>query len=84
VGGFADESGATRGGNALDSFLSATFCSIKHGGIEYIDIDLVLGATMVTVDVFGQRFKGDVVEPTSVDYPAAISRWAVNAERKAR
>ncbi|KAF8508227.1 hypothetical protein JB92DRAFT_2832474 [Gautieria morchelliformis] len=39
---------------------------------------------MVTVTLFKQDFKGDIVEPTSVDYPAAIARWAVNSQRKAR
>lgn len=34
-------------------------------------------------DLF-KDFKGDLVHPTDPDYPAAIARWAANAERKAK
>ena len=33
---------------------------------------------------FKNTFQGDIVEPSSADYPAAIARWSVTAQRKAR
>ncbi|KAG5651068.1 hypothetical protein H0H81_010003 [Sphagnurus paluster] len=30
------------------------------------------------------QFKGDIVTPEDADYPQAIARWAVNAERRAK
>ncbi|GJJ09906.1 hypothetical protein Clacol_004130 [Clathrus columnatus] len=39
---------------------------------------------MSTFEEFKQKFKGDIVDPTSQDYEAAIDRWAINAIRRAR
>jgi FAD/FMN-containing dehydrogenase len=33
---------------------------------------------------FKKEFKGDLILPTDSDYPTAVARWAVNAERKAK
>ncbi|KAF5378484.1 hypothetical protein D9615_007137 [Tricholomella constricta] len=33
---------------------------------------------------FKAQFKGDIVTPDDADYPQAIARWAVNAQRRAR
>jgi hypothetical protein len=39
---------------------------------------------MISIDTFRRSLKGDIVEPGSNEYPAAIKRWAINAERNAR
>ncbi|GJJ09904.1 hypothetical protein Clacol_004128 [Clathrus columnatus] len=39
---------------------------------------------MATFELFKSIFKGDIVEPSSPEYPKALARWAKNAERNAR
>jgi FAD/FMN-containing dehydrogenase len=39
---------------------------------------------MSDVSSFQKSFKGDVVTPADADYPAAIARWASNAQRNAK
>ena len=34
-------------------------------------------------DAFASAFEGDLVTPAHADYPAALHRWAANAERRA-
>jgi len=36
------------------------------------------------LDDLRSSFKGDLVVPSDSDYPAAIARWAINAERPAK
>ncbi|KAF8060168.1 hypothetical protein FPV67DRAFT_1453295 [Lyophyllum atratum] len=38
---------------------------------------------MTDFSTFKAQFKGDLVVPTDTDYPQAITRWAVNAKRRA-
>jgi FAD/FMN-containing dehydrogenase len=39
---------------------------------------------MSDVETFQKNFKGDIVTPADPDYPAAIARWASNAQRNAK
>jgi FAD/FMN-containing dehydrogenase len=39
---------------------------------------------MFSLESFRQSFRGDIVTPSDADYDQAISRWAINAQRKAR
>lgn len=39
---------------------------------------------MSDISTLKQSFKGDIVTPDDADYKAAITRWAINAERRAR
>ncbi|GJJ09866.1 hypothetical protein Clacol_004090 [Clathrus columnatus] len=39
---------------------------------------------MSNIESFKKIFKGEIVEPSSPEYPKAIARWAKNAERNAR
>ncbi|KAI0249109.1 FAD binding domain-containing protein [Lactifluus subvellereus] len=39
---------------------------------------------MSDISTLKQSFKGDIVTPDDADYKAAIARWAINAERRAR
>lgn len=40
--------------------------------------------TMSTYEAFVDSFEGDLVTPGHAEYAAALHRWAVNAERKAK
>ncbi|KAG6864277.1 hypothetical protein C0993_009051, partial [Termitomyces sp. T159_Od127] len=39
---------------------------------------------MADFATFKAQFKGDIVTPDDADYPKAIARWAVNAQRRAK
>jgi FAD/FMN-containing dehydrogenase len=39
---------------------------------------------MTDFATFKSEFKGDIVTPSDVDYQAAIARWAINAQRRAK
>lgn len=39
---------------------------------------------MSDISSFQKSFKGDIVTPADADYPAAIARWASNAQRNAK
>lgn len=36
------------------------------------------------LDILRKSFKGDIVTSSDVDYPQAIARWALNAQRNAK
>ena len=48
------------------------------------EYDNTIVTTMSSIHTFKQSLKGDIVEPGSDEYPAAIRRWSLTAERKAR
>lgn len=47
---------------------------------SYLDILSI----MTDFATFKALFKGDIVTPDDADYPKAIARWAVNAQRRAK
>ena len=41
-------------------------------------------STMSELESFRKAFKGDIVTPSDADYEKSISRWSINAQRKAK